>query len=113
MELQRQASARNGRADSARRVRLMLLLAEGCTWAEIRAKLDRGDSYINRWSKRFVAERMASLFARHSGRRRYKVSERLEARVLDWTPPSASRPTARRTGLRASLRLNWAAASCT
>jgi hypothetical protein len=31
MELQRQASARNGRADSARRARLMLLSAEGCT----------------------------------------------------------------------------------
>ena len=30
MELQRQASARTGRADSVRRARLMLLLADGC-----------------------------------------------------------------------------------
>ena len=53
IELQRQASARNGRADSARRARLVLLLAEGSTWAEIRTKLDCADSYISRWSKRF------------------------------------------------------------
>jgi transposase len=85
IELQRQASARNGRADSARRARLVLLLADGCTWSEICAKLDCSDSYINRWSKRFEADRLAGLFARHAGRERYKVTERLEARVLAWT----------------------------
>ena len=84
-ELQRQANARNGRADSARRARLVLLLAEGCTWAEIRTKLDCADSYISRWSQRFEAERLAGLFARHAGRERYKVTDRLEARVLAWT----------------------------
>jgi len=31
MELQRQASARSGRANAARRARLVLLLADGCT----------------------------------------------------------------------------------
>src|SRR5678815_2758464 len=82
MELQRQASARNGRADSARHARLILLLSEGLTWAEIRAKLDCSDSYIDRWSKRFAADRLAGLFARHAGRERYKVTDRLEARVL-------------------------------
>ena len=85
MELQRQASARNGRADSARHARLILLLAEGLTWAEIRAKLDCSDSYIDRWSKRFAADRLAGLFARHAGRERYKVTDRIEARVLAWT----------------------------
>src|SRR6186713_2230694 len=85
MELQRQANARNGRADSARHARLILLLNEGLTWAEIRAKLDCSDSYIDRWSKRFAAERLGGLFARHAGRERYKVTERVEARVLAWT----------------------------
>jgi transposase len=85
MELQRQASARNGRADSARHARLILLLAEGLTWAEIRAKLDCADSYISRWSKRFEADRLAGLFARHAGREPYKVTDRVEARVLAWT----------------------------
>ena len=46
-ELQRQARVRKGRADSARRARLILLLAEGLTWAAIRTKLDCNDSYIS------------------------------------------------------------------
>lgn len=82
MELQRQASARNGRADAARHARLILLLADGLTWAEIRTKLDCSDSYISRWSKRFVTDRLAGLFSRHGGRERYKVTDRIEARVL-------------------------------
>ena len=73
MELQRQANTRNGRADSARHARLILLLAEGRTWAEIRIKLDCADSYISRWSKRFETDRLAGLFTRHAGRERYKV----------------------------------------
>jgi len=85
MELQRQASTRTGRADSARHARLILLLAEGLTWAEIRAKLDCSDSYIDRWSKRFAVDRLAGLFARYAGRQRYKVTDRIEARVLAWT----------------------------
>lgn len=81
-ELLRQANARNGRADSARHARLILLLADGLTWAEIRTKLDCGDSYINRWSKRFETDRLAGLFSRHAGRERYKVTDQIEARVL-------------------------------
>src|SRR3954454_14173794 len=81
-ELERQAGSRNGRADSGRHARLILLLGDGFTWAEIRAKLDCSDSYIDRWSKRFAADRLAGLFARYAGRERYKVSDRLEARVL-------------------------------
>jgi transposase len=82
MELQRRANARTARAESARHARLILLLAEGLTWAEIRAKLDCSDSYIDRWSKRFAADRLAGLFARYVGRERYKVTDRVEARVL-------------------------------
>jgi hypothetical protein len=48
MKLQRQANTRNGRADLARRARLVLLRAEGLTWAGIREKLDCDDSFINR-----------------------------------------------------------------
>jgi len=85
MELQRQAAARNARADVARHARLILLLADGLTWADVRAKLDCSDSYIDRWSKRFAADRLSGLFARHAGRERYKVTERIEAKVLAWT----------------------------
>lgn len=85
MELQRQAGARNARADVARHARLILLLAEGLTWAEVRAKLDCSDSYINRWSTRFAIDRLAGLFSRHAGRQRFKVTDQVEAKVLAWT----------------------------
>jgi len=101
-ELLRQANARNGRADSARHARLILSLAEGLTWAEIRAKLDCGDSYINRWSKRFEADRLAGLFSRHAGRERYKVTDQLEARVLART--TERKPT---DGSTHCLRASW------
>ena len=58
---------------------MILLLANGLTWAEIRTKLDCSDSYIDRWSKRFESDRLTGLFARHAGRERYKVTERLAA----------------------------------
>ena len=39
MELQQQAASRTARADSARHARLIPLLADGLTWAQIRTKL--------------------------------------------------------------------------
>jgi transposase len=84
-ELQRQAGTGGGRGDAARRARLILLLADGLTWAEVRRELGCGDSYISRWSKRFAADRLAGLFARYRGGPRHKVPEDLEARVLAWT----------------------------
>ena len=82
IELTQRAGSQSGRADEARRARLILLLDAGHTWAVIRQKLDCTDSFIDRWSKRFAADRLAGLFARHAGRERYKVTDRIEARVL-------------------------------
>lgn len=48
LELQPQVAARNGRADAARHARLILLLADGLTWGQIRSKLDCCESYIDR-----------------------------------------------------------------
>src|SRR6218665_2850313 len=82
VELRQQANGRALRADLARRARLILLLAEGLTWSAIRAKLHFNNHYISLWSKRFAADRLAVFFSRHAGRQRYKVTDRLEARVL-------------------------------
>ena len=84
-ELSQRAASRSGRADDARRARLILLLAAGQTWAAIRDKLDCNDAFIARWSKRFEAERLAGLFSRHAGQGPRTLTPRLEARVLDWT----------------------------
>jgi transposase len=85
MELQRQARASNRRADSPRHARLILLRADGLTWAKIRLTLDCHDRSIDRWNQRGAADRLAGLFARYAGRARDPVTDRIEARVLAWT----------------------------
>jgi transposase len=67
MELSQRATSQAGRADDARRARLILLLEAGETWAQIREKLSCNDAFIDRWSKRFIDERLAGLFSRHAG----------------------------------------------
>ncbi len=46
---------------------------------------DGPDTAAYRWSKRFANGRLAGLFAPHARHERYKVTERIEARVLAWT----------------------------
>ena len=84
-ELTQRVNRQSGRADEARRARLILLLDGGHSWASIRAKLDCTDSFIARWSKRFVAERLAGLFSRHAGQLPSKLTPGLEARILEWS----------------------------
>ena len=85
MELSQRANSRAGRADDARRARLILLLASGHTWEEIREKLDCNDAFIARWSRRFGQERLAGLFSRHAGQGPSTLTAQLEARILEWT----------------------------
>src|ERR1700741_1606115 len=85
MELNQRAASRNGRADDARRARLILLLEDGCTWKAIRDKLDCNDAFIDRWMKRFRQERLAGLFSRHAGQEASTLTPALEARILEWT----------------------------
>ena len=84
-ELSQRATSQARRADEARRARLILLLDAGHTRAAIRAKLDCTDSFIDRWSKRFVGERLAGLFSRHAGQLPTTLTAALEARILEWT----------------------------
>jgi transposase len=93
VELSQRATSQAGRADDARRARLILLLEAGDTWAQIREKLSCNDAFIDRWSKRFADERLAGLFSRHAGQEPSTLSPALEARILEWTvkrKPAAS-----------------------
>jgi len=85
LELEQRAASRSGRADDARRARLILLREAGQTWATIRDKLDCNDAFIDRWSKRFREERLAGLFSRHAGQKASTLTPALEARILEWT----------------------------
>jgi transposase len=84
-ELTRRASSRTGRAEDARRARLVLLLAEGHTWDDICDRVPCSRGFIDSWSKRFIGERVAGLYSRHRGQRASVLTPRLEARVLQWT----------------------------
>ena len=83
--LTKQATSRTGRAEDARRARLVLLLAEGHTWNEICDRLPCSRGFIDSWSKRFAAERVAGLYSRHRGQEASVLTPRLEARILEWT----------------------------
>ena len=85
MELTKQAASRSGRAEDARRARLVLLLAEGHTWDDICDRLPCSRGFIDSWSKRFAAERVAGLYSRHRGQAASVLTPRLEARILEWT----------------------------
>jgi transposase len=85
MELNQRATSQAGRADDARRARLILLLEAGETWAQIREKLSCNDAFIDRWSKRFIDERLAGLFSRHAGQEPSTLTPELEACILEWT----------------------------
>jgi transposase len=85
VELKERASSQAGRADDARRARLILLLEAGDTWSQIREKLSCNDDFIDRWSKRFIEERLAGLFSRHAGQEPSTLTPQIEARILEWT----------------------------
>jgi transposase len=103
VEVNQRAASRSGRADDARRARLILLLEAGYTWKAIRDKLDCNDAFIDRWRKRFGEERLAGLFSRHAGQEASRLTPALEARILEWTvkrkaPDGSTQWSTRRLG---------------
>lgn len=89
-ELQARVRSQVLRAGDVRRARLILMLAAGDSWSSIETALGCSSAYIDRWKKRFEAQRLAGLFGRHQGRRVEKRTPRLEAKILEWTrrPPT-------------------------
>ena len=91
MELQRRAASRTGRAENARRARVILLLAEGCTWDEVCERLECSRGFVGSWSQRFAEQRIAGLYSRHLGQVATVLTPQLEARILEATrhPPKS------------------------
>lgn len=85
MELMRRANSRTGRAEDARRARLILLLAEGHTWDEVSERIECSRGFVASWSKRFTEQRIAGLYSRHRGQRASVLTPKLEARILEAT----------------------------
>ena len=89
-ELETRLRKRTVRSADARIARLLLLLSEGKTYAEIKEILGCGGDYINRWKKRYEEEGLAGLYSRHQGRQVKVLTPKMEARILSWTQ---KRPT--------------------
>lgn len=85
MELRRQTRSRSGRADAARRARVILLLAEGATWAAVCHAVGCSRGFIATWRRRFAADRVAGLYSRHRGQAPQRDTARAEARILEAT----------------------------
>ena len=88
-ELEARERSRRGRADAARRARVILLLADGNSYATITAKTGCSSRTIALWKGRFDADGLAGLAARHRGSKPSVLTPALQARILTWTrrPP--------------------------
>ena len=75
-------------AADVKRARLIVMLDDGVSWQTISKQLPCSPDYINRWRRRFTAERLGGLYARHRGRA--PAEARVEARILAWTQKKPS-----------------------
>lgn len=92
-ELESRARSRTLPAGEVRRARLLLMLAKGMSYQTIQTELPCDATFIVRWKKRFLEDRLSGLYARHPGRAVAKRTPKMEARILDWTrrpPPDGS-----------------------
>src|SRR4051794_4632896 len=88
--LQRLSRAGRGRADMARRARIILRLADGASYLEIARGLGESSRTIGKWKRRFLEARVAGLEGRYRGNTPTVLTPQLEARILAWTrkPPT-------------------------
>ena len=92
-ELQRRVRSLKIRAEDARRARVILMLADGESYSTIEAMVPCYRDYINRWRRRFLADRVEGLRARYRGQPPTVLTPAMEARVLAKTqhpPPDGS-----------------------
>ena len=82
MELRRRANSRIGRAEDARRARVILLLAEGRTWDVVCEHVACSRGFVASWRQRFADGRLAGLYSRHRGQAPTRMTPRVEARIL-------------------------------
>jgi transposase len=82
VELEGRLRSRKIRAEDARRARVILMLADGASYSAIEAALPCYRDYINRWRRRFLAQRMGGLQSRHYSQPPSVLTPAMEARIL-------------------------------
>src|SRR5687768_4778449 len=92
-ELERRVRSLKIRSEDARRARVILMLAEGDSYTTIEATVPCYRDYLNRWRRRFLADRLDGLRPRYRGQPPTVLTPAMEARVLEKTrqaPPDGS-----------------------
>src|SRR5216110_929843 len=92
-ELERRVRSLKIRSEDARRARVILMLANGNSYSTIEATVPCFRDYINRWRRRFLADRLDGLRPRYKGQPPTVLTPAMEARVLEKTrqaPPDGS-----------------------
>src|SRR5688572_20170436 len=84
-DLEARVRSGRGRADAARRARVILLLADCCSYARIAAMTGCSSRTIALWKHRFMTDGLAGLAARHRGSKPTVLTPALEARIMAWT----------------------------
>ena len=89
-ELERRVRSLKIRAEDARRARVILMLADGRSYSTIEATVPCYRDYINRWRRRFLADRLEGLRPRYQGQPPTVLTPQMEARILEKTRQAPS-----------------------
>src|SRR5260221_4841704 len=84
-ELMRRRRKRSLAVELVKRAEVILMLAAGHSYREVRQRLDCSDEYIREWKRRFQEERLAGLDSRYRGSQRQTRTAETEARILEAT----------------------------
>jgi transposase len=85
-ELRQMSASRSLPAGDVIRARMILMLADGRSYAEIQDRLQTTAPTISRWKKRFLDKRITGLIQiRHPGQKPTVITPKLQARVLEAT----------------------------
>lgn len=81
------------RADAVTRAKLILMLADGATYEQVRGELGLNTATISKWKKRFLENRIDGLRSQYKGSKPTVLTPQVEARILEWTrrPPPAGK----------------------
>jgi transposase len=92
-DLERRTRSRTIAAEDARRARVILMLADGASYSAIETAVPCYRDFINRWRRRFLAERLDGLVSHHYSQPPSVLTPAMEARILEKTrqaPPDGS-----------------------
>src|SRR4029077_18123089 len=84
-ELKRRARKRSLAVEVVKRAEVILMLASGHSYREVRERLDCSDENMREWKKRFQEERFAGFDSRYRGSQRRTRTAEGEARILEAT----------------------------